>query len=141
MAFKICFYEEKQLMLTYLCGVLTLKDVLSFASDRRRITAGLKDYLELADCRQKDGVGEMNRSVVHTMATFEQTPLAKERRKGAILAASQETYDLSVYYVECAQLQDKIKVTFSMEDALQWLGFSEEEIPALIDYIDAAGKD
>ena len=135
MSIERVFFREHNFVLTIIFGKLTGRELSEHVLAMNRDYSFIKGIRELADCRFLTDVSELDEQEVVSSAGKERGSLRVVGGRGAIVAISEEIYNLAEIYADVAsQIREDAKVFRSMDEAIRWLeleDFKKEFLPLI----------
>lgn len=143
MSFCIHYYPELNFVLTRIFGAMDDMQLKELVSEGKKETIPLNAINELADCRKLKDVDKLSVRGTMDAAYFEEGQSWATGGKLAILIPDDPLlYGMARVYKAVSDLsRSAVAVTYSLDDALKWLGYDGADKEALIDFIEKAQEE
>jgi len=122
MAIERIYYAEENFVLTLIYGKLTNADLARHVIEMNREYSDIEGVREVADCRYITDVSELSGDGLLGSARMEEGSSRVRHGNGAIVVASEHIYGLArMYAAISSQVRAESRVTYSMDEALDWM--------------------
>lgn len=125
MAIERIYFPDENFVLTLIYGSLDNQQLSRHVMEMNAEYQDIDGVRELADCRHLRDVSALTGNGLIGSAHMEQGSSRVRHGKGIIVVAEEHIYGLARMYAAIAsQIRDESRVTYSLDEALGWLGIA-----------------